>query len=200
MCVSRARLRDARTITILLAVLLLASAAAAQPAVRVIGGYLYAHPGFEDVKISTAGSLNGWSAGADISVRDHLGVLVRTDGLFGGVFRPGFVIRPLGDEMRSTLYTVTAGPRVSMTSHDITVFADALFGMAHGRARSMGIDFLSAVDDTKFVGGVGGGVQTRVTALIGVEADVQYRRTSLFNQTLNIVEIGAGVVVTPRKR
>jgi opacity protein-like surface antigen len=102
--------------------------------------------------------------------------------------------------MRSTLYTVTAGPRVSMTSHDITAFADALFGMAHGRARSMGIDFLSAVDDTKFVGGVGGGVQTRVTALIGVQVDVQYRRTSLFNQTLNVVEIGAGVVVGPRIR
>lgn len=94
---------------------------------------------------------------------------------------------------------MTGGPRVSTTLSGVTAFADALFGVAHGTARSVGIDFLSAVTDTKFVGGAGGGLQLRLSPLVGVQADVQYRRTTLFGQSLNLVQRGASVVLNLRR-
>src|ERR1041385_1699888 len=108
-------------IAILLALLLSASPASAQPAVFLFGGYLYAHPDFENVHLSMGDSLNGWLAGVDVSVLDHISMIARVDGSVDGVFRQGLVIRP-SEEVRSALYTVTAGPRVSATRRRVTAF------------------------------------------------------------------------------
>jgi hypothetical protein len=189
-----------RCVIALLGLLFTASAAFAQSTVGVLGGYTYAHPSFESFHLSTADSMNGWFGGIDVPIANNLGILARTDGSYGDRFRQGIVIRPLGDPVRTALYTVTAGPRASLTLARLTLFADGLVGVAHGKARNMGIDFLSVAEDTKFVGGVGGGVELRVTRLLDLQADVQYRRTNLFDQTLNVVQVGTGIVLRPTRR
>jgi hypothetical protein len=185
----------------LIAVLLSASVASAQSSSGVFGGYAFAHPAFDDVHLSAGDSLNGWLGGVDVSITNHVGIVARVDGTYGEQFRQGLVIRPLGDAVRSALYTVTAGPRVSVTPHSgFAIFLDGLIGAAHGKAREMGVDFLGVVEDTRFVGGVGGGVGVRISRIVDLQVDVQYRRTNLFDQTLNVVQIGAGVILRPTRR
>ena len=130
-----------RYVMVALGLLLTTSAASAQSTSGVFAGYAYAHPSFEDVHLSTGDSLNGWLGGIDVSITNNVGVVARADGSYGDVFRRGLVIRPQGDDVRAALYTVTVGPRVSMTNAGLTVFANSLAGVAHGNARSMGVDF-----------------------------------------------------------
>lgn len=179
---------------------LLAPAAFAQSSPGFFGGYVYTHPSFESVFLSTGDTLHGWMGGADFPIVDHIGVVGRVDGSYGDMFRQGIAPRFPGPSARASLYTVTGGPQVSVTSGALTVFGDGLVGVAHGTARSMGIDFITGPTDTKFVGGGGGGVSFRLSPLVDVQADVQYRRTNLFNQTLNVVQVGAGVVFRPTRR
>src|SRR6266705_4071067 len=165
-----------RYVMVALGILLTTSAASAQSTSGVFAGYAYAHPSFDHVHLSTGDSLNGWLGGIDVSITNNVGIVARADGSYGDVFRRGLVIRPQGYDVRAALYTVTVGPRVSMTNAGLTVFANSLAGVAHGNARSMGVDFLSVAEDTKFVGGLGGGVDLHVSRLIDLRVDVQYRR------------------------
>ena len=68
-----------RSVIVALGLLFCASAASAQPQVGVFGGYLYAHPDFEDGHLSTGGALNGWLGGVDVSVVDRVGIIGRAD-------------------------------------------------------------------------------------------------------------------------
>jgi len=190
-----------RYVIVFMSLLLSASVASAQSSSGVFAGYAYAHPSFENVHLSTGDSLNGWLGGVDVSIANNLGIVARADGTYGDLFRQGLVIRPQGEEVRSSLYTVTAGPRVSLTPNSgLTVFADGLVGAAHGKARNMGVDFLGVVEDTKFVGGVGGGVDVQMSRMADLQVDIQYRRTNLFDQALNIVEVAAAIVLRPTRR
>ena len=182
---------------IVVAVLLLiysAPSAFAQSSPGVFGGYVYTHPTFENVHLSTGDTLKGWMGGINGSIVGPVGFMARADGTYGDMFQQGIAPRFPGPSARSALYTVTGGPRVAITVSRLTVFADGLVGVAHGKARSIGVDFISAADDTKFVGGAGGGVAFRLNHLADLQADLQYRRTNLFDQTLKIVQVGVGVV------
>lgn len=90
-----------RSVTMVLGLLLYASAASAQSRVGVFGGYLYAHPDFEDVHVSTGGSLRGWLAGTDVSIVNRIGIIGRADGTYGDTFVPGAVVGPKGEPTRS---------------------------------------------------------------------------------------------------
>jgi len=190
-----------RCVIVVLAALLVPSVASAQAATGVFGEYVYAHPDFEDVHVSTGDTLNGWLGGVDVPVGNRFGLTARADGSYGDAFHQGVVSQPSGDQFRSALYTVTAGPRVSLISNPrSTVFVDGLFGVVHGRASPIGVDFTGVIDDTTFVGGGGGGLDIHLSRLIDVRVDAQYRRTNLFDQTLNLVHVGAGVVFRLTRR
>ena len=176
------------------------SVASAQSSPGVFGGYVYTHPSFENVLVSTGDPLHGWMGGGDVPIVSHIGVTARVDGTYGDMFQQGIAPRFPGPSARSALYTVTGGPRIAVTSSRLTLFADGLVGVAHGKARSFGIDFITAADDTKFVAGAGGGVIFRLNHLVDLQADLQYRRTNLFDQTLNVVQVAAGVVFRPTRR
>jgi hypothetical protein len=184
-----------RSVLVAFVLLLFASAASAQSTADVVFGFAYTHPEFSDAHLSAGDSLAGWLGAVDVPVGGHWGVTARADGAYGELFRQGVVIRPLGQSVRSTIYTVSGGPRLSVTRSSVTAFADGLFGIAHGTARSALIDFLAAVDDTKFVGGGGGGVVVHLARPFDVQFDVQYRRAHLFDQTLNLVQAGAGIAL-----
>jgi hypothetical protein len=119
--------------------------------------------------------------------------------MFDGVFRPRLVIRSQADQVRARMYTVAAGPRMSLNGQGFPIFADGLIGVAHGRTWSVGVDFLSAVADSTFVAGFGGGVWLHVNRVVGLQADIQYRRTNLFDQRLNMVQAGVGLVLSSRR-
>ena len=190
-----------RGVIVVLAALLVPSVASAQAVTGVFGEYVYAHPDFEDVHVSTGDTLNGWLAGVDVPFGNRFGLTARADGSYGDAFHQGVVSRPSGDQFRSALYTVTAGPRVSIVSTArSTLFVDGLFGVVHGRASSMGVDFTGVVDDTSFIGGGGGGLDIRLSRPIDVRVDAQYRRANVFDQTVNLVHIGAGIVFRPARR
>ena len=184
-----------KTVVLLVALLTTASAASAQSTAGIVLGVAYAHPDFQDSHLSTGHSLGGWLGAIDVPMNGRVGIVARADGTYGELFRQGVVTRPLGATVRSDIYTFTGGARVSTTPAIVTFFGDGLIGVAHGKARSALIDFLAAVDDTKFVGGGGGGVVVRVARTIDLIGDVQYRRTRLFDQTLNLVQVGAGVAL-----
>jgi outer membrane protein with beta-barrel domain len=184
----------------MLALLLVSSSVSAQATADVVAGFAYTHPEFENVHLSAGDSLKGWLGAVDVPIGGHWGVTARADGAYGERFQQGVVIRPLGTSVRSTIYTVSGGPRVSVTRASLTAFADGLFGVAHGTAGSALIDFLAAVDDTKFVGGGGGGVAVHLARRVDLQLDVQYRRTHLFDQTLNMVQVGAGLVLPLARR
>jgi hypothetical protein len=62
-----------RHVTVSLALLLVsASVASSQPTSGAFGGYLYAHPYFEDIHVSMGDTLNGWLGGVDVSIADTL--------------------------------------------------------------------------------------------------------------------------------
>lgn len=183
-----------RIVVALLLLTFSAPAAFAQSSPGVFGGYVYTHPTFENVRLSTGDTLQGWMGGINGSIFGPVGFMARADGTYGDMFQQGIAPRFPGPSSRSALYTVTGGPRIAVTASRLTVFADGLVGVAHGKARSIGIDFISAPVDTKFVAGAGGGVAVRIAQLIDLQADLQYRRTNLFDQTLKIVQVGVGVV------
>jgi len=183
-------------------VLLLSCAAPAfaQSSPGVFGGYVYTHSSLENIHLSTGDALHGWMGGVDVPIAGNIGVMARADGTYGDTFPSGIAPRFQGPSYRSAIYTVTGGPRFSLDVAGLTVFGNGLVGVAHGRARRMGIDFLSAADDTEFVGGGGGGVSLRLSPLVDAQIDLQYRRTNLFDQTLNLVQVGAGVAFRPTRR
>ena len=53
----------------------------------------------------------------------------------------------------------------------------------------MGVDFIGTTTDTRSAGEIAGGATVRVTPRFGVQADLGYRRTSLFNQRLRRVAL-----------
>jgi hypothetical protein len=179
--------------------LLFANVASAQSVPGVFGGYVFAHPDFADIHLSAGDSLNGWLAGVELPLAGQVGVVARVDGAYGDSFRQGLVVGPGGNEARPALSTFAAGPRAAITRNRLTLFADALAGVAHGKARVMGVDFLRAATDSGFAAGAGGGVDVRVSRTVDLRGDVQYRRAHLLDQTLNLVEVGASVVFRPTR-
>jgi hypothetical protein len=97
-------------VIVILAALLVPSVASAQDVTGVFGEYVYAHPNFEDVHVFTGDTLNGWRAGVGVPFGNRFGLTAHADGSYGDAFRQGVVSQPLADQLRSTLYTVTAGP------------------------------------------------------------------------------------------
>lgn len=159
----------------------------------VSGGYEWAHPDFENVHLFSS-NLNGWRAGVVASLVGGLGVVADVDGLYGSTFKTGVVVRPFGTA-RPWFYTFEAGPRYTVNTNTIVrPFVAGLLGVTHGQVGTMGVDFLGTRTDTRFEGGVDGGVTVHITSALGVEGDVGFRRSELYDQQLNRVRVGGRVV------
>ena len=78
-----------RSAIVLLTLLLTSSAASAQPSIGVFGEYVYSHPDFEDVHVSTGDSLNGWLGGVDVVITRRFGITARADGSVRQPVPPG---------------------------------------------------------------------------------------------------------------
>jgi outer membrane protein with beta-barrel domain len=172
---------------------LLAPVYASAQAPSVFGGYEWAHPDFENVHLFT-GHMNGWKAGAVVPVTAGFGVVGQVDGVYGEAFGTGIVVRRTGTA-RPWFYDFEGGPRYTVgPSGRASPFVEGLIGVTHGQVGTMGIDFLGTAIDTRFEGAVSGGIVVQLTHTLGVQGDASYRRSRLFDQRLNRVQIGATAV------
>ncbi len=181
-----------RILVSLFCVLLVPASARAQ-SVAVFGGYDWAHPDFQNVHLLTS-DLNGWRAGAAVAVVSGFEIVAQADGLYGKSFNTGIVIRPIGTA-RPWFYSVEAGPRYTvLPTARMAPFVEGLLGVTHGQVATMGIDFTGTTTDTRLEGGVAGGLVVHLTRTLGIQADVAYRRSQLFNQQLSRIQFGGDVV------
>jgi hypothetical protein len=181
-----------RILASLLCVLFGPVSASAQ-SVAVFGGYEWAHPDFQNVHLLTS-DLNGWRAGAAVAVVSGFEIVAQADGLYGKPFNTGVVIRPIG-MARPWFYFVEAGARYSVDpTARMSPFVEGLLGVAHGQVATMGVDFIGTATDTRLEGGAMGGLVVHLTRTLGIQADVAYRRSQLFNQRLSRIQFDGDVV------
>lgn len=158
------------------------------PAIEVSGAYNY----FRANLISAGGccfTVNGGSGGAAFNLTHWFGV----EGEIAG-YRAGNV-RGSGREL--TLFTYTAGPRLSLRRGRLAPFAHALFGGGHaGGTLYSGSGGLGA--NSAFVLTTGGGVDIGISPRVAIrviQADYVYTRfLNGSNNRQNNVRIGAGLV------
>jgi hypothetical protein len=187
-----------RILASLVLVLLVPVSVGAQ-SVAVFGGYEWAHPDFDNVHLLTS-DLNGWRVGAAVAVVSGLEIVAQADGLYGKTFNTGVVIRPIG-AARPWFYSVEAGPRYTVhPAGRMSPFVEGLLGVAHGQVATMGIDFIGTTTDTRLAGGVTGGLVVHLTRTLGIQAEVAYRRSQLFNQRLSRLQVGGDVVWSPERK
>src|SRR5436190_8816600 len=176
---------------LLIGMLISAPAAAQSPSVFL--GYESAHPDFENVHVF-AGTMPGWHIGTSIPLTGGVDLLGEADGVYGDSFGLGIVIRRIGTA-RPWVYSFDGGVRYSWLRNErVSPFIQGTFGVAHGQVGTMGVDFIGVTTDTKFESGIGAGASIHVTRSFGVQGDVSYRRSRLFDQVLNRVQLGVGAV------
>lgn len=192
-----------RHVSMILAVLLTASAAFAQSAPHdrarsgIFAGYSLASPR-TGTTVGSGDVMHGWAAGVDVVGGAHFGIIGRVDGTYGAAFRQGVVTNPMGDSFRPSLYTFTAGPRIAAVSRPrVAVFLDALLGVARVAADVHGLDVHEGQTGTAFVSGGGGGVEIALQRHVDVGFDVQYRSTNVFGERLGFAQFAAAVVLRP---
>jgi len=161
--------------------------------IAISGGYDWAHPDFENVHLFS-GHLNGWRAEVVAPLNGGLGVVADVNGVYGTGFKTGVVVRPFGTA-RPWFYTFEGGLRYTLnTGGPVRPFVEGLLGATHGQVGTMGVDFLGTTTDTRFEGGIDGGVTIRFSSALGAEGDVGFRRSQLFDQRLNFVHVGGRIV------
>jgi hypothetical protein len=181
--------------------LLSATGVSAQSRTGFFAGYTLASPDFHGSAVTDGNHLPGWVAGVDVVSGAHLGVVARVDADYDRVFRQGIVASPLGGEFRPSIYTFTAGPRIAVVTRPrMALFLDVLAGMAHVGAESRGVDARVGQTGSSFVAGTGGGFEVALQRTMDVAFDVQFRRTNLFGERLDLVQVGAALVVRPWRR
>jgi len=172
-----------RLSAIVLALLLLATAAVAQgpiPKGNVFFGYSYLSA---DLVTNDRANLNGWNGSLEGKVFPYVGIVADLSGHYGTTNLP---LGP-GNPGNAHLYNFLFGPRVSVSVGKLTPFAEALFGAAH---TNIGGD-----TDTSFSEAVGGGIDYKLIPAVAWRVEVDYLHTRLFNDPQNNVRISTGVVL-----
>jgi Outer membrane protein beta-barrel domain len=143
---------------LLLAVALLPLSALAQDKAEVFGGYSLfrldanAAPGDRN--------LNGW----DAEIGGKLAPFLSIVGDVNGVYHTQNV---LGADIKTSVYTFMAGPRVGVTLGNIRPFAHILFGLARSKADFNSIG-AGTTTDNNFATAIGGGVDIGVAPFISI--------------------------------
>lgn len=176
------------------------------PKAEVFAGYSFVNAGFPANTDPAAGefrgSLNGWNASAAVNVNRWLGAVADFGGYYGSptkgtTFKPANCVLCTGNAVATlhNMHTFTFGPQASVRSHDLNVFAHALFGGAHiNEDMSFLGNPLPKISATSFAMIVGGGVDLRLSSRWIVRFQPDYLRTKILNGTHNDVRISSGLV------
>lgn len=162
-------------------VLILSSLTMAQdtPKVEVFGGYSYAGTGSHGLAASVAGNLNDW-----------FGLTAEVGGHYSKFTDQGFT-------EKIQTHSVLFGPRFSLRRNKKVVpFVHALIGAAHLKTETNEFGPLVSFSDNSLQTALGGGLDIRVNDRFAVRAfQVDYLRTSFFDEIQNKGRISAGVVI-----
>lgn len=160
--------------------LLLSCSAMAQdtPKAEVFGGYSY---GGE--------ATHGWNTSITGNVNEWFGLEGELSGLYTN-------IREADSEEKIRTHSFLFGPRISIRRNKrVTPFVHALFGASHLRTRATEQGQTFSFSDTSFGTVLGGGLDVRVNNHIAIRViQVDYVRTSFFDETQNKGRISAGIV------
>jgi Outer membrane protein beta-barrel domain len=141
---------------VLIAVVALSLCGFAQDKVQVYGGYSLFR--LDSNAAPADRNLNGW----DGEIAGKLAPFLSIVGDVGGQYHTQNV---LGSDVKTSVYSFLAGPRVSFTTGKITPFANVLFGVAHSKADVTGFGSSS---DNNFATAIGGGVDIKVAPYLSL--------------------------------
>ncbi len=171
-------------VTLLLLLLSRPTVAQDTPKAEVFGGYSYA-----------GGNFHGWNASLTGNVNKWLGLTADFSGHYGGA------IDEDGFDERQRVHSYLFGPRFSARKKRVTLFAHTLAGASKLKTELTGFNQRFTFSDTSFALVIGGGLDIKINDHVAVRAvQLDYLRTSFFNETQNKGRIAFGVVFRFGKR
>lgn len=175
------------------------------PKAEIFAGYSFVSAGFpanpDPLAGDFRGSLNGWNASAAINVNRWLGMVADFGGYYGSPTK-GTLFKPNNCVLCTTtveatlhnIHTFTAGPQLSLRSHDFTLFGHVLFGGAHLREDMTFFSPLPTISDTSFVILVGGGFDFPLRRGLVLRVQPDYFTTSILDRTQRNLRLSTGIV------
>jgi len=131
-------------------------------------------------------SLDGWNASVEAKVLPFLGVVGDVSahyGTYGATVgcQAIIVCVPLGLSVDSSLYSVLAGPQVSVSLWRFTPFAHVLLGAARIHQKPV-VALVSGLDtsDTSFADAIGGGLDFRIVSIVHWRFQADLLQTRFF--------------------
>jgi hypothetical protein len=142
-------------------------------------------------------NLNGWSASAEKKYLPYFGVIADISGLYGSKALPAKGSCEGGAQGSCLIsssvseYTFQGGIRGSYAAAKVRPFAELLFGAVHTNESGSGL----SNSNNGFSSMLGGGLDCRLTRLLGCRLVVDYIVTGSFNARQNSVRASTGLVV-----
>jgi len=147
------------------------------PRAQVFGGYSYLS--LDTSGLTSRQNFNGWNAQASFNVNRWLGLTGDFGGYYGNISR-----------VSAHDYSYLFGPTVTFRAEHVAPFVHALFGGSHVGGSGFGL----SGSNNAFAMAVGGGLDLSFKSGFGVRlAQVDWYRTSHFNETQNNVRMSTGV-------
>jgi len=185
-----------RFLSAVFAVLLLAGLSVAQSdRIELFAGYSYVN---SDFSLTSPNNLSGWNASANLKLVRHLGLVADLSG-----FYPGYNFGCVGCGQSAKIHLYLFGPQASFTLGRVTPFARFLFGDSHVHFTAQGEpSFRYFSSNDSFTYGAGGGLDFRLTRLIGLraQADWLHNRFQTQDNQLsyriipNVARVSTGIV------
>jgi len=160
------------------------------PKVEVFGGYSY-------LRLQKMNE-NGWNGSLDANFNKNLGFVVDVAGHYGSQATP---INNITNNVKTHIYSVMVGPRISDPRGKWNPFAEALFGWARLQnnfsSSTGGNTFLSSSNDSNgFAVALGGGLDYQWSRLLSIrilQIDYQFLRSQGVRQ--NGTRLAAGFIL-----
>jgi hypothetical protein len=169
-------------------VLAVAASAQVPTSGNVFFGYSFYHT---NVSNFDSANTNGWEASLEGKVFPFLGIVADFDGHYGsenfGATVCGLGCSPTSFTVNVAEHNVLFGPRASVSVGKFRPFAEALFGVGHVNASSVG-------SDTSFASAFGGGLDYRVLRIFALRLQGDYVRTSFLHTDQNNLRLSTGIV------
>lgn len=162
--------------------------------VEIFGGYSYLNSDFNFPEFA-GDHLNGWEASVTGKINRWVGITADISGHYGSSVPVGPAPGTFTSET-PYMYSVLFGPQVSWVNRSrFTPYAHVLVGFEKAKVGVVTPGFFGTASDTAFGLALGGGVDVGLTRHLAIRAaQVDWLRTTLFDQTQNAPRVSTGVV------
>jgi len=182
-----------KTVLLFLALFFFTTLAAAQipTSGNVFFGYSYYNT---DLSSIDRASTNGWEATVEGKVLPLVGIVADFSDHYGSQNFPGAACPVSIPNCGATFNTnvnvrnILFGPRISASVGRFRPFGEAMFGVGHVNANSVG-------SDTSFATALGGGLDYRLIRLVAWRFQGDYVQTRFFGTHQNNIRLSTGLVI-----